>query len=101
MRNALPALRTGSFRTIVADDARDLWVFERRLGDDRVLVALNASGVPQSVELPAAERDGWRWSVVFDGDDAGIGAVGDAAARGPRMLESIPPVAGRVLRGVR
>ena len=101
LRNSMPALRTGSFRTIVADDARDLWVFERRLGDERVLVALNASGAPQSVELPAAERDGWRWSVVFDGDGAGSGAVGDGATRGPRLLESIPPVAGRVLRGVR
>lgn len=48
LRNALPALRRGSMRTLVADDAKDVWVFERRLGDERVLVALNASGTTQS-----------------------------------------------------
>jgi glycosidase len=89
LRRELPALRRGAFRTLLADDARNLWVFERRLGDERVLVALNASNMPQSLELPADELEGWRWSVVF-------GAAGNGAE-----IAAIPPRAGRVLVGTR
>ena len=91
LRNALPALRRGSMRTLVADDAKDVWVFERRLGDERVLVALNASGTTQSVQLPAAEFDGWTWSIAFDGD------CGPSVAR----FDALAPHSGRVLKGTR
>jgi len=52
MRAKWPALRTGSFRTLLVDDERDLWVFERADADARIVVALNASERDATIELP-------------------------------------------------
>lgn len=46
LRNRHPALQHGSYRTLFADDARDLFVFERTLADERVVVIFNNSGSP-------------------------------------------------------
>lgn len=89
LRTNLAALRTGGFRTLLTDDAKDLWVFERWLGDERVLVAINASDSAQSFALPAAEFDGWRWRLVF-------GGALDGAATG---FDAVPARAGRVILG--
>jgi glycosidase len=43
IRHANPALRSGTFRTLIADDARDLYMYERRLPGNRCLVAVNRS----------------------------------------------------------
>ena len=51
LRHRLPALRRGKFRAI--DAGRSLAVYERRLGEDRVLVAVNASRKAVSFALPA------------------------------------------------
>jgi glycosidase len=60
LRNAHPALRTGSFRTILTDDAQDTWVFLRELDGEQVLVALNAGDASATVELPASLGTGWK-----------------------------------------
>ena len=52
LRNAHPALRTGSFRTVLTDDAKDVWVFLREGAGEQVLVALNASDKPAEITLP-------------------------------------------------
>ena len=54
LREALPALRRGLFRSVVADDDAGVVVYERRLEDQRVFVALNRSPRTQTVkfELP-------------------------------------------------
>ena len=85
LRRELPALRRGSYRTILADDARNLWVFERALGDQRVIVALNASGEPQDVELPEAEWKDFTWRT--------------AHPAGAERLNGIPPFGARVVEG--
>ncbi|MFM2288743.1 MAG: hypothetical protein RL684_1886, partial [Pseudomonadota bacterium] len=46
-----PALQWGRIRFLHSDQA--LLVFERRHGDDALLVAFNLSAQPASVELPA------------------------------------------------
>jgi cyclomaltodextrinase / maltogenic alpha-amylase / neopullulanase len=53
LRNRYPALRLGSFETLLFDDDKGLYVFERRHEDDVVWVALNNSGEPRDVILPA------------------------------------------------
>lgn len=60
LRNAHPALRTGSFRTILTDDAQDAWVFLRELDGEQVLVALNAGDKAATVDLPASLGSGWK-----------------------------------------
>jgi glycosidase len=60
LRNAHPALRTGSFRTVLVDDQANVWVFLREGDGEQVLVALNASEQPATVELPAELGSGWK-----------------------------------------
>ena len=57
LRRAHPALRTGSFETLLANDQQDLFVFLREDETERVLVALNASTHPARFELPEGK---WR-----------------------------------------
>jgi glycosidase len=89
LRNAHPALRTGSFRTLVADDARDAWAFLREDASEQLLVAMTASEDPQHITLPAALGSGWR--PVF-----GAGPEGAAPDRFPEVR--LAPVSGRVWR---
>ncbi|XAM01639.1 alpha-amylase family glycosyl hydrolase [Phycisphaeraceae bacterium D3-23] len=43
VRNKVPALRTGTYRTVLVDDEAGVLVFERALGDERVYVVMNRS----------------------------------------------------------
>jgi glycosidase len=42
LRREHATLRRGSFRTLVTDDAQDVWVFERELDGETLVVAINA-----------------------------------------------------------
>jgi glycosidase len=66
LRSDTPALRRGAFKTLVADDARNLWVFERMLGDERVVVALNGSSEAQPMPDVGA-----RGETLFASDGGG------------------------------
>ena len=59
LRNAHPALRTGSFRTILADDERDVWAFVREGSGESLLVVVNAAREMQRVPLPIDLGGGW------------------------------------------
>ena len=56
------------------------------LGDQRVVVAINASTGACTAEIPQAEIAGWTWRTAF-GDGADFTAI--------------PPLSGRVLVGTR
>jgi len=87
LRHAHPALRTGSFRTVLTDDAQDVWVFMREGHGEQVLVALNAGPQPAIVNLPESVGTGWKPEFGKTGE-----SVADAAF--PRV--EIPMEAGRV-----
>jgi glycosidase len=87
LRSAHPALRTGTFRTVLTDDAQDVWVFLREGEGEQVLVALNAAGQPATIALPESLGTGWK--PVFGEVAAG---VPDAAF--PKV--GIPTESGRV-----
>ena len=53
-RTALAALRRGTVETVLADDARRVFVFARALDEERVVAAFNASDKEQTVEVPYA-----------------------------------------------
>lgn len=95
LRHAFPALRTGSFERLLADDERDVWAFVRRPrtgpdgrpeGGHEVLVVLNASDEPQRVTLPVSPGG---WQEAF-----GEAPSGAAAAAFPAI--DVAPVSGRV-----
>ncbi len=54
LRKRLPALRRGSYLRLLADDARGCLAFARVLGDEKVVVALNASSTRRSLKIPVA-----------------------------------------------
>jgi len=83
LRRGHSALRTGSFRTILTDDAQDVLAFVREDERELVLVALNASSRVARVALPALDGT---WRCVY-GDDR-------RRASGGRVR--IPAIDGRV-----
>lgn len=55
IRQSHEALRTGTYRTLLADDQRQILVFERVSGDQRLIIALNNADTPQAFSLPDQE----------------------------------------------
>ncbi len=93
LRRGHAALRVGTFRTLLADDAQDVWVFERVSGDEHVLVALNASGLSRQVEIPLPAGAPRQWHCVFgELGDVGANAQGDVPL-------TVPAIGGVVLTG--
>ena len=55
LRKRLPALRRGSYQRLLTDDARGCLAFARVLGDEKVVVAVNASATRRSLRIPVAK----------------------------------------------
>ncbi len=89
LRRSHRALRLGSFRTVLADDDQDLWVFERVHGDETVLVALTPSAGGASFDLPDAPS-GREWTPVF-----GVDPEEGAEQPAPGSVR-LAPISGRV-----
>ncbi len=51
IRNENKVLQTGDFRTVLADDGKELYSFERTLGAEKIIVLLNVSSSEQSFDL--------------------------------------------------
>src|ERR1035438_1234633 len=72
------ALQTGFAHTVLADDARNILVYSRDLGDSHVYVLVNRSDTAQSVDLaigpPSTD------SAMIDWLDPGQAAVQNASA---------------------
>jgi glycosidase len=52
IRNAHECFQTGSYKTLLADDQKDLFVFERANGDERLIVVINNSEKEQQIDIP-------------------------------------------------
>ena len=91
LRQAHPALRRGSFETVLCDDAHNVWVFVRELPEETLLVAVNASTSEAVLDLaatPLAARPG-TWRSLFGAE--GVSVVDEAF---PRI--GVAPLSGRV-----
>jgi glycosidase len=51
VRKRHPVLRRGSYLEVFADENRNSYCFARKLGEESILVALNASGNPRNLRL--------------------------------------------------
>ncbi|MBN2386239.1 MAG: glycoside hydrolase family 13 protein [Anaerolineales bacterium] len=58
LRKANPALCRGDYRRMVLDNQNGHYVFVRELGEQRVVVAINASESQQTIEVPCVSL-GW------------------------------------------
>jgi alpha-glucosidase len=59
IRNAYPALRTGSFMTLLTDDTNKLYAYGRFDATNRIAVALNNDSVSHTITVPV-----WQLSVT-------------------------------------
>lgn len=67
LRQSLLPLKRGFFQPLFTDDAHEVYVFARRMHDEKVIVILNASDLPQTATLSAAEMELIDGEVWFDG----------------------------------
>lgn len=89
-RNSSSALRRGSFKTLVCDDERDLFAYERALEKERAYVAFNRGNKSREVQLAV---DG-RLTVCTDaisGKDVGV--------RSGRAAFHLKARSGKILTG--
>ncbi|MFI4861122.1 MAG: alpha-amylase family glycosyl hydrolase [Phycisphaerales bacterium JB063] len=102
VRQALPALRVGQYRTVLTDDDAGVLVFERVLGDRRVVVAVNRSPRTRQVVVELADADeGAAWVDLLSPKVRAVLAEGDPRARpvldlGDPALESYPIQDGKL-----
>jgi glycosidase len=90
LRNAHPALRTGSFRTLLVEDDLDVWAFLRADEVEQLIVVLNASETQHDVAISLAEGLPRTWEPVF-GEPANV-SVADS-----KLRLRIPALSGVVL----
>lgn len=91
LRHAHPALRRGSFETVLNDDGHETWIFLREYRGELILVAVNASPLEVQIDLSRSAigaRHGF-WRTIFGGEGASI-----ADKVFPRI--SVPALSGRV-----
>ena len=75
LRNEHPALRRGSFETLITDDEQDLLVFRRAHEGEELVVALHAGAGEARFELPEGS-----WESIH-GADLDPGVVGECSGR--------------------
>ncbi len=88
LRNRHRVFRRGGYRTLLADDERDLFAFERALDEEQAIVVLNRSQRRQKVALNAG-----RPGAVY----ARLIAGGEIAAKDGRLTLELEPLSGEVL----
>lgn len=66
IRNNYPALRTGSFMTLLTDDAHDIYAYGRFDQNNRIAVVLNGTGNTETVTVPVYEESMTNGSQVTD-----------------------------------
>lgn len=59
LRKRYPALRRGEYKRLFADPNNGHFAFARLLGEEKIAIAINASGSPQQFQIPC-EPLGWR-----------------------------------------
>jgi hypothetical protein len=64
-----PLLRIGATETVLTDDDQRVYVFARRLDDEVLYAAFNASDETATVEVPLRDGDGTRWTNVLADDN--------------------------------
>jgi glycosidase len=90
IRNGSEALQVGDFKTLLADDSAEVYVFSRSSGKENVIVLLNKSNVPRKCTVTAPQKGGYtdllNGSAQFSTDDKGSLSV------------EVPPLWARILK---
>ncbi|MFN7016206.1 MAG: alpha-amylase family glycosyl hydrolase, partial [Fimbriimonadales bacterium] len=96
LRKEQPALRRGEWQTLLVDDAKSVYGFGRYTEpqrSDAVLVVLNTSNQPQTVELPVIGGS-TRWRIAVSTTEFEQATY---PATNGRIAITLPPLAGTAL----
>ncbi len=94
IRNAHPALRTGSYDTLLVDDDKQLYAYGRRLEDDIAVVALNLSAT--TTQTVAVDVQGYLPDGLALTDELNGGRA-YTVTQGQIVLNDVPPMWGGIL----
>jgi glycosidase len=89
LRKRYPSLRRGDFQRLLADDTNGHYVFTRTLGEEKVVVAMNAAQHQQKVEIPITPLQWANGRVVHNLMDNSRYTVS-----GGKLTLSLPPWSG-------
>jgi cyclomaltodextrinase / maltogenic alpha-amylase / neopullulanase len=89
IRRRFAALQTGFPHTILADDARNVLIYSRDLGDSHVYVLVNRSAAEQTVDLPVDKS-----TTLIDWLDRSEAAVQNGSPKAPDGRPSIQAISG-------
>ncbi len=93
IRNAHPALRTGSFNTLLVDDANSLYAYGRRDGEDIAIVGVNLDDVTHTITV---DVEGYLPAALQLTDELNGGQV-YTTANNEIVVEEVPPMWGVIL----
>ncbi len=91
LRNNHRALRSGNIRTLLTDNDANTWAFMRANDDEQLIVVLNASNEPQSLNVPTPQGAPSNWQIVFGGE-------GSVTATDQAVALEVAPISGVVLQ---
>jgi cyclomaltodextrinase len=94
IRKAHAALSLGEYRTLLTDDARDLYAFLRSYGTDRVLVVINNSSDTQDVRIPLDPE-------LRSGEWKNLLTTGTCTIARAQLRISLPGKSGAILEGAK
>jgi glycosidase len=92
LRNSEPALRRGTYRTILVDDERRLFGFERGFGGETITVLFNAGETAAEASLPYGDALTWMPPVSF--------VPLPLSRSGKEILLRLPPRSARILKRI-
>jgi cyclomaltodextrinase / maltogenic alpha-amylase / neopullulanase len=86
LRKRYVALRRGTYRRVLADDRRNVYAFARTLGDEAILVVINASAAQRHLRLPVKEL-GWKDGLILHN----LLGFEEYIVSGDNLVVSVPP----------
>jgi len=93
VRRTHKPLALGSYRTLLADNARDLFSFIRIAGNEHVLVMINNSEKEQQLNLPLDDRlSSLKWTVLF--------SMNGSLTKPGSVTVTLPAKSGIVMGGI-
>ncbi len=87
LRKKLAALRRGDYERVLADDNRGVYAFMRSLGDEKVMVVMNASATRRVLRLPV-KAYGWKDGLIVHN----LLATGEYSVSGDELPVTISPL---------
>jgi glycosidase len=96
LRSSVPALRSGDFRVLLADDSTETVAYGRKTGSQVAILVLNRSGASHAITIPVGGYvpDGVALARRFG---VGVAASGSVSVAGGSVTVSLPSMSGLVL----